>query len=189
MASIMASTCLRLTDETVFDLHTQDFSNMLAQAVELFRQSTQLMSAPPGNNGQQTPNLSFTLDMGHIPPLYYVALKCREPRLRRRAIELLMSMPHKEGVWDGEVAAYVARQVMEMEEGGESYVNGHAKVEPAGVSSVVPGERRINHVTVLLQNGVGEESTLVCERWTGVAWESWTKRFDVSLYKASLSVC
>ncbi|SPQ18419.1 7320f4d4-7f59-4fb8-9880-eadbd3543a1c [Thermothielavioides terrestris] len=138
MASIMASTCLRLTDETVFDLRTQGFSNMLAQAVELFRQWTQLTSAPPGNNRQQTPNLSFTLDMGHVPPLYYVALKCREPRLRRRAIELLMSMPHKEGVWDGEVAAYVARQVMEMEEGGESYDNGYAEVEPASVLSVVP---------------------------------------------------
>ena len=183
MTSIMASTCLRFTDETVFDLHTQDFADLLAEAVELFRQSAQLMGAP--GNGQ-TPNLSFTLDMGFIPPLYYLGLKCRVPQLRRRAIELLVSMPHREGVWDGEVAAYVARQVMEMEE-GESY-DGLAKVDPAGVPSV-PGKKRINHVTVLLPNGVGEKSTLVCERWTGVAWESWTKRFDASFCKASLSVC
>ena len=183
MTSIMASTCLRFTDETVFDLHTQDFVDMLAEAAELFRQSAGFMTAP-GN--RQTPNLSFTLDMGYIPPLYYLVLKCRVPRLRRRAIELLVSMPHKEGVWDGEVAAYVARHVVEMEE-GESY-DGNAKVEPADVPSV-PGTKRINDVTVLLQNGAGEKSSLICERWTGVAWETWTKRFDVGFCKASLSGC
>ncbi len=183
MTSIMASTCLRFTDETVFDLHTQDFVDMLAEAAELFRQSAGFMTAP-GN--RQTPNLSFTLDMGYIPPLYYLVLKCRVPRLRRRAIELLVSMPHKEGVWDGEVAAYVARHVVEMEE-GESY-DGHAKVELAGIPSV-PSTKRINGVTVLLQNGSGEKSTLICERWTGVAWESWATRFDVGFCKASLSGC
>ncbi len=183
MTSIMASTCLRLTDETVFDLHTQDFADMITQAVELFRQSVDLL-APPGST--QPPNLSFTLDMGYIPPLYYVGLKCRLPRLRRQAIDLLESMPHREGVWDGEVAAYVARQVIEMEE-GECY-DGHAEVDPADVPSV-PGKKRINDVSVVLQNGVGETSTLVCERWTGVAWESWATRFDVGFCKASLSGC
>ncbi len=181
MASLMASTCLRLTDETIFDLHTQEFTDILAQAVELFRKSAELMETPGSG---EISSLGFTVDMGYLPALYYVALKCRVPRLRRQAIELLRSAPHREGVWDGEVAAYAAELVMEMEEGG---CDKHAELGTDGVPSVL-GKDRINHVTILLPNGAGEQAALVCERWKcgeeGVVRASWTRRFDLSFCKA-----
>jgi hypothetical protein len=156
---------------------------MLAQTARLLRDSAQLMEA---SSQGQTPNLSFTVDMGYIPPLYYLALKCRVPRLRRRAIELIISTPHKEGIWDGEVAAYVARQVMETEE--ESLIGVETNAVPLD-----PCKNRINQVTVLLPNGVGEAATLVCERWKvragEVVRESWTKGFNIDSYKASLGGC
>ncbi|KAG7293482.1 hypothetical protein NEMBOFW57_003533 [Staphylotrichum longicolle] len=90
MASIMASTCLRLTDETVFDQHTQDFGSILAHAVELLH--------------QQRPKPEPQL---HTFPTTTDAA-CR--------IELLVSIPYKEGSGTGG-GGLCARQVMEMEEG------------------------------------------------------------------------
>ncbi|KAG5946176.1 hypothetical protein E4U53_006617 [Claviceps sorghi] len=59
---------------------------------------------------------SFAADLGIVPPLYVVATKCREPRLRRRAIQLLRSSARREGMWDSELAAKIGEWVMHIEE-------------------------------------------------------------------------
>jgi hypothetical protein len=43
--------------------------------------------------------LKLSLDTGVISPLFQTALKCRFPRLRRRAISLLKLAPEREGMW------------------------------------------------------------------------------------------
>ncbi|TVY23371.1 Transcriptional regulatory protein [Lachnellula hyalina] len=43
---------------------------------------------------------SFALDLGIVPPLFVVATKCRDRKLRRDAIKLLMVSPRREGMWD-----------------------------------------------------------------------------------------
>jgi hypothetical protein len=42
---------------------------------------------------------SFTFEMGVIPPLYFVAAKCRDPTIRRRALSLLKKAPRRESSW------------------------------------------------------------------------------------------
>ncbi|KFH47643.1 hypothetical protein ACRE_014590 [Hapsidospora chrysogenum ATCC 11550] len=68
---------------------------------------------------------SFSADLGIVPPLFVVATKCREPYLRRRAIQLLRSSARREGMWDSELAARIGEWIMELEEsdtdGGSSY--------------------------------------------------------------------
>ncbi|KAG5985519.1 hypothetical protein E4U54_006005 [Claviceps lovelessii] len=59
---------------------------------------------------------SFSADLGIVPPLYVVATKCREPRLRRQAIQLLRSSARREGMWDSELAANIGQWVMHIEE-------------------------------------------------------------------------
>lgn len=56
------------------------------------------------------------VDIGWIPPLYYAALRCRVHRVRLQAIRFLESTSHREGIWDSNIAACVARKVMEIEE-------------------------------------------------------------------------
>ena len=72
---------------------------------------------------------SFSTDLGIVPPLFFVATKCREPHTRRRAIRLLRSSARREGMWDSEMAARIGQWVMELEEsegdgGGSSPVEG-----------------------------------------------------------------
>lgn len=62
---------------------------------------------------------SFSADLGIVPPLYVVATKCREPRIRRQAIQLLRSSARREGMWDSELAARIGMWIAEVEEEGE----------------------------------------------------------------------
>ena len=58
--------------------------------------------------------LSF--DMQTLAPLYYTALRCRYPSIRRRALELLQSAPRREALWNGRYAYVTAKRVIELEE-------------------------------------------------------------------------
>jgi hypothetical protein len=59
---------------------------------------------------------SFSADMGIVPPLFMVATKCRDPTLRRQAIQLLKSSARREGMWDSNMAARISEWVMTLEE-------------------------------------------------------------------------
>lgn len=61
---------------------------------------------------------SFAADLGIVPPLYVVATKCRDPWLRRQAIQLLKSSARREGMWDSELTSNIAIWVMQLEEQG-----------------------------------------------------------------------
>ncbi|KFA63226.1 hypothetical protein S40285_04920 [Stachybotrys chlorohalonatus IBT 40285] len=61
---------------------------------------------------------SFSADLGIVPPLFVVATKCRDPTIRRRAIQLLRSSARREAMWDSAMAAQVAEWIMQREEAG-----------------------------------------------------------------------
>ncbi|KAL4994774.1 hypothetical protein BDV10DRAFT_145168 [Aspergillus recurvatus] len=58
---------------------------------------------------------SVTLEDGILSPLYYAALWCRDYNVRRRAIGLLLSWPHREGAFDSNWAAFQALQRINVE--------------------------------------------------------------------------
>ncbi|AEO56223.1 hypothetical protein MYCTH_2300906 [Thermothelomyces thermophilus ATCC 42464] len=59
---------------------------------------------------------SFSADLGIVPPLYVVATKCRDPHIRRQAIQLLRSSARREGMWDSELTARIGTWIAEVEE-------------------------------------------------------------------------
>jgi hypothetical protein len=59
---------------------------------------------------------SFSADLGIVPPLYVVATKCRNPVIRRQAIQLLTSSARREGMWDSELAARIGHWITAIEE-------------------------------------------------------------------------
>lgn len=59
---------------------------------------------------------SFSADLGIVPPLFVVATKCRDPEVRRQAIQLLMSSSRREGMWDSELIARIGMWIMAIEE-------------------------------------------------------------------------
>lgn len=187
MASIMVATSLRRTDETIFDAHTPDFAAVLETTMELWAKAGDLLPSQVGGD------IGFTADMGFIPPLYYTALKCRVPRLRRRAVRYLALAPHREGLWDATLAVAVARKVFELEErdlysgvAGIGFADdeGPATSAPLDNLPLVPGEARLNHVRLLLPPGVGGlpagTAALVCKRHVvGRGWETRRVEFCV----------
>jgi hypothetical protein len=60
----------------------------------------------------------FTLEMEVLLPLYFVAAKCRDGAVRRRAIALLRWRERQEGLWNSSLTARVAERLMMLEEEG-----------------------------------------------------------------------
>ncbi|KAH7142616.1 hypothetical protein B0J13DRAFT_555869 [Dactylonectria estremocensis] len=91
--------------EMATDSYHTDFDELVYYAEQI---------AKPGV-GMATPQpLSF--DMQILGPLYYTALKCRHPAIRRRALEMLQLAPRREGLWNGHYAYVTAKRVIELEE-------------------------------------------------------------------------
>ncbi|PKX97804.1 uncharacterized protein P174DRAFT_502293 [Aspergillus novofumigatus IBT 16806] len=115
MITIMAATCLYPGDEMVFDLHTDHFLEMITMLAQLWKFLA--MYSDFGSRPAQFFMSRSIGDLGWIAPLYYIAIKCRVHRIRLHAIRLLEGSFHREGFWDSEILAFVARKVMEIEEG------------------------------------------------------------------------
>jgi hypothetical protein len=97
---VMLEMAERNYEETAFDDYTQEFSDAIDLATELysFQAST------------------FLAETSVVAVLFYVATKCRHSQTRRRAIALIESSPSQEGIWDGAVAIKTASGVMQAEE-------------------------------------------------------------------------
>lgn len=65
---------------------------------------------------ETTPQRSCVSGLGYVMPLHLVAARCRNPHLRRRALELLMSCPRREGLWDAQLTGKVVSQTIAIEE-------------------------------------------------------------------------
>lgn len=96
--------------ETAPDSYHGDFEELLHFAEPIAKPDTGLATPQP---------LSF--DVQILGPLYYTALKCRHPIIRRRALEMLQSAPRREGLWNGRYAYVTAKRVIELE---EEHLNG-----------------------------------------------------------------
>lgn len=84
-------------------------------------------------------NASFSVEMGYIDPLWLAASRCRDPQIRRRAIELLRACQRQEGMWESMGAAAVAQRWMEVEEEGLACV---------AQASDIPEHRRIRRTDI-----------------------------------------
>lgn len=80
---------------------------------------------------------SFALDLGIVPSLFVVGTKCRDRRLRREAIRLLLSSPRREGMWDSVLSALSAKWIMQIEEEDLS------PYSPQTAGEIVPENRRV----------------------------------------------
>jgi hypothetical protein len=94
--------------ETGFDDLTDEFARIVGLAETL----SNIPSAIPGAGTRP----AYSFDMGILPPLYYTAVRCRDPIIRRKALALLSASPRREGVWDSLVLAAIVRWVIGEEE-------------------------------------------------------------------------
>ncbi|KAL1853788.1 hypothetical protein Plec18170_005180 [Paecilomyces lecythidis] len=91
--------------EMATDSYHSDFEDLVHYAEQIVKPAV----------GMATPQL-LSFDMQILGPLYYTALKCRHPAIRRRALEMLQLAPRREGVWNAHYAYATAKRVIELEE-------------------------------------------------------------------------
>jgi hypothetical protein len=91
--------------ETATDSYHADFEELVQYAEQVTK---------PGGRMATRQQLSFDIQI--LGPLYYVALKCRHPAIRRRALEMLQFAPRREGLWNAHHAYVTAKRVVELEE-------------------------------------------------------------------------
>ena len=63
-----------------------------------------------------SPNPHFTLDISVVAPMYDIACRCRDPYIRRRALNVLRRSARQEGIYDGLLAAHIVENVIAIEE-------------------------------------------------------------------------
>ncbi|KAJ2995080.1 hypothetical protein NUW58_g1372 [Xylaria curta] len=61
---------------------------------------------------------TFTPEIGIVPVLYIIGVKCRHPVVRREVLSILRRQSIREAVWDSISTARVVERVIEIEEGG-----------------------------------------------------------------------
>ncbi|KAJ5999277.1 hypothetical protein N7451_007087 [Penicillium sp. IBT 35674x] len=103
--SIYISTCLSQR-ELVYDSHMSDFA-VIVENASLF------LAASGGPDCVQPP---FTFEMGLGLPLFLTAVKCRDPHLRRKALQLLRQAPPIQALFTCTPVALMAEKCMKLEE-------------------------------------------------------------------------
>ena len=93
--------------ETIYDDHLEDFATIVKHASFLLDMTT-------GPDGKQPP---FSFEPGVGIPLFLAAMKCREPSLRREALNLLRRSPPIQGFFKCTPVALLAENLMRLEEG------------------------------------------------------------------------
>lgn len=119
---------------------------------------------------QQTENkANFMFEMHTICPLYAVAWRCPQRKLRRKAISLILGRPRREGLWDSALVGKLGQWIMQLEE--ENFEGEYA-----------PDHLRCSAVDVLDFNMVartarvrcfmpGEGESALRERTTVITWD------------------
>jgi hypothetical protein len=101
-----------MRDQTVWDKYNSIFEEIISLAASVV--DTTYESSDPLKECRPKP--SFSLDMGIVAPLYDVATLCRDPFIRRRAVNILRSLSRQEGVFSSHICAVVAEKVIAIEE-------------------------------------------------------------------------
>ncbi|KAL1859900.1 acetylcholinesterase activity protein [Paecilomyces lecythidis] len=105
VALIWLETC-PLFDVMSFDNYWDDFEDIVSFASEVIAYNSKVNDS----------SNKFCLDMEIFPPVYYAAINCRHPLLRRRAIEILSTYHRQECLWEPRERTKVAELVLRIEE-------------------------------------------------------------------------
>ncbi|KAL1860166.1 hypothetical protein Plec18170_002115 [Paecilomyces lecythidis] len=102
---ILVETCLD-QDEMAYDNYKYLFQDIIEHAPSA-------ISATAGHDETPSP---FTFELGAGYPLFFTAQKCRDPIIRRQALALLMRTPRVEGLHRVVASAFLAANIIAIEE-------------------------------------------------------------------------
>lgn len=92
-----------------------DYDNFLPQFQQCVALAGEVAAAHQWYSGSS--RSTFTPEIGFIPALYIIGVKCRHPNVRREVLSILRRQPIREATWDSISTAKVVERVIEIEEG------------------------------------------------------------------------
>ncbi|KAL2066920.1 hypothetical protein VTL71DRAFT_1344 [Oculimacula yallundae] len=116
---VCTATCLS-ADETIYDPYTNYYSQVVDLAGEV------LNDACLPDNLQAT---KYSFDNRIVIPVWMAGIWCRDQSVRRRAINVLLKFPRREGVWDSVGAARMVQWISNLEQkySENGYIPGWAR--------------------------------------------------------------
>jgi hypothetical protein len=93
-----------------------EFDNFMPQFQQCIALAGDVVAAHERYSGSS--KLTFTPEIGIVPVLYMIGVKCRHPMVRRDVLSILRRHPIREAVWDSISTARVIERVIEIEEDG-----------------------------------------------------------------------
>ncbi|GLI77341.1 hypothetical protein PoHVEF18_005630 [Penicillium ochrochloron] len=92
-----------------------DYDNFLPQFQQCVALAGEVAAAHQRYSGSS--RSTFTPEIGFIPALYIIGVKCRHPNVRREVLSILRRQPIREATWDSISTAKIVERVIEIEEG------------------------------------------------------------------------
>ena len=152
--------------ETGFDELVDDFGRIVALA--------ETLSKTPSSTAQSGLKPAYYFGWGVLPSLYYTAVRCRDPTIRRKAHALLSAAPRREGVWDSLILASIIRWQIDEEESGLDEVACAEDVPISARIYIVERSLRVAERRCLVKylKGLRKEYSGLGNNWEE-AWISW----------------
>ena len=163
LSAMTLKTCLE-TRESIWDCFMDEYVSTLDLTERFLGDPTEEVQREPGEHipGAE-PQRSFSLDMGILPAIFLVCLKCRSSGVRRRAIELLHSARRREGMlWSPAMASFAAT-IVKLEEERTRFLQGCAPASEGLGMSEIPEEARF--VDVVIAGETSSSIRVVCGRF------------------------
>ncbi|KKP06682.1 hypothetical protein THAR02_01171 [Trichoderma harzianum] len=92
-----------------------EYDSFLPQFQQCVALADDLAAAHERYSGSLNP--TFTPEIGVLPVLYIIGVKCRHPVIRRKILSILRRQPIREAIWDSVSVARIVERVIEIEEG------------------------------------------------------------------------
>jgi hypothetical protein len=171
--------------QTVYDQLLDEFKDLnhhariILNAMNLAPPATDYSSLSDTSRGTMTvsspkpnPAANFTFEISVVPPLFYCANHCRCPITRREAISLLELNPPREGLWDPEQCALVARRALELEESQVDPETGWPLEKTRLYGVIINGNMDGNgRFSARFSNGFRRH--IPSGKWEEMVWEEW----------------
>lgn len=121
-----------------WDHYANDIDEMLDYASLAVRQNVLEGSAQESSQ--------FHMDIGVLPILFHIVVRCRDPRIRSKAIHIMRSARAQEGVWNSTLVARVAQRIIASEESGMNVIScediPYLRRVQQTLVFLIPGEKR-----------------------------------------------
>lgn len=170
MGCIMADTCLAPDDEMAYDAHLQVFFDMILAGQHVLDE-LRIIHAAENPVYRSARELYYLItDFGWLCPLNYVALHCRSLRLRLHAVKYMYAVPSREIMWDHQVIANVASEVIRLEHSTEELREadsfGFQDVPLLGdiPKPTLPRHKRLSDVRLIFSDSPVRKVTMTAKR-------------------------